>query len=430
MKNAAANAVLVVVSLLAGLVVVEMSYRYYVSSKYSHADFGYTLIDAHYRVEDVRRRQPGDGLYLKNVRVNYRTFDSGHNLLLHSVITTNRAGYRSGYEYGPISDNEYRIAVIGDSMTASLLNDYPWTDVLNRLLNDDEALKAAVGVDKFTVYNFGVAGAGFETMAQAYHDHGERFSPQLAILNFITPDILRNHLYIEPVDDLGLAPRRYRGVVGISAGDITAQVIVVCDTPELSLGGPGCSPSRVIFMDPRHTFDKKAVEKVKLNLSKQFIWSKLWGSTYPYALAAAMGEPFVMKDRSLPDILDLIVSKASAAVLGEEESLISAAAAIGAITARQKNLIIMHNPTSGELLAGVERPPLAARLDGVTDINFVYMGEHLPLNGGEDEIKKWFNLPHDSHFNNHGADVYGKAVYRVVRQRLIKGTATRGDRPN
>ena len=71
-------------------------------------------------------------------------------------MRTNNFGLVSQRDYRPEKKpREYRIALIGDSLTACVTNDVPWGDLLEDRLNADENLKKALGVHSFTVLNFG-----------------------------------------------------------------------------------------------------------------------------------------------------------------------------------------------------------------------------------------------------------------------------------
>jgi hypothetical protein len=398
---------------------VEFGYRTYLVQKFSHAKFNFTLVDGAYRIEDVKRRGPEDGLYLKNIVRHFRSFDQNHRVLYKSVVKTNSYGYRSGYEYSSPAAEELRIAVLGDSMTAGLKNDFPWTDVVQMRLDGDFALKERLGVARIRVMNFGVVGAGFETMTQVFWDHARRFDPHLVILNFITPDIFRNRMHIAPLDDLNLAPRIYRGLIDISTDDIKAKTAVICETPEFALGSPGCKPSTQIFVDGRHVFDRAGIKTVRLKLSSGFLWSKLWRSTYPYSISAAMGRPFVLDDRGFADIFRPLPSAEAPKPKLSEKAYSLAAAAIRRLRQTQKNLLILHDPTSGELLAGVARPDPAQRFAREAARPVCYMADFLPQGENPETIKSWFNLPHDGHYNNRGATVYGESVARLLMRLLM-----------
>jgi hypothetical protein len=422
MRRRLANSIIVAVIVIGLMVAIEFAYRFYLVDKYAHAQFGVTLVDRLFEIEDIRGRQAGDGLYLPNLMVRRRVFDADHRLLLESSIKTNAQGYRSAFDYAPPSAGEFRIAVLGDSLTAQHMSRSPWTDVVQRRLNADTGLAATVDAKRFAVYNFGVVGAGFDTFAQVYMDHARRFQPHLVLVNFITPDVMRHDLRVEPVENLGLGRRLYRGGVDVTVDSVAATALLACDAPDPELGRQGCSPSTVVRIDNRFAFDKEVIRRVKLNLSRQYTWSLLWRSTYGYALAAAMGQPFSAAHKSFADILSLFghrIAGGLAASPSIADSVARSAAAVARLSDSAAPLVFLHNPTSGELLAGVDRTPLAIELAAKSGVRVFYMAEALGERDDADSVRKWFNLPHDSHFSDRGVEVYGGAVYRVVRNLLL-----------
>ena len=53
------------------------------------------------------------------------------------------------------------------------------------------------------------------------------------------------------------------------------------------------------------------------------------------------------------------------------------------------------------------------------NIKVVRMEQYMPYEKGEEEWRHWYNLPHDGHWSNYGAQLYGEAVYRVIREKLL-----------
>ena len=55
------------------------------------------------------------------------------------------------------------------------------------------------------------------------------------------------------------------------------------------------------------------------------------------------------------------------------------------------------------------------------DLRIQNMLESLPVGtAGEDEIKKWYNLPHDAHPSDLGCQIYARAVHDKIRERLTE----------
>ena len=119
----------------------------------------------------------------------------------HSYWRTNSYGHVSPFEY-PTSKppGEYRIAVVGDSYTANILNNVRWTEVLEDLLNQSIEWREHVGGNTTRVINFGVDGFGMVQLAGMVRSHVVAFEPDLTIVNFTVDAILQRIHYraIEP----------------------------------------------------------------------------------------------------------------------------------------------------------------------------------------------------------------------------------------
>jgi len=114
----------------------------------------------------------------------------------HSYWRTNSYGHVSPFEY-PTSKppGEYRIAVVGDSYTANILNNVRWTEVLEDLLNQSIEWREHVGGNTTRVINFGVDGFGMVQLAGMVRSHVVAFEPDLTIVNFTVNAILQRIHY-------------------------------------------------------------------------------------------------------------------------------------------------------------------------------------------------------------------------------------------
>lgn len=411
------------------LIGVEYGYRSYAAFNHSTARFKIVLIDGLYHVEDAKKRTPDDGIYLPNRKVNRFGFDKDHTLLYHGTIETNAQGYRSIVDYPPPSgQRELRIAVLGDSMTASHLSDASWTDVALELLNNDRELLSRLNIDRIYIYNFGVMGAGFDTFAQVYFDHARRFDPDLVLVNFIEADFFRKELRIEAVTDIGLGEPLFRGTVDISTHKIDADAVIVCTSQPVVLGRRDCKPEFLIKMDRQHFLDRKGVRDVKRQMSKKFIWAQLLRSTFPYSIAAALGEKFYLRNQNFFDVFPIIIREiatnsdwANRPNPNEDDLIARSSLALQKIQETAPNLVLIYNPLSEELLKGVLRSRLGQQLADRASLPIIHMAEALPDISNHANVRSWFHLPHDGHFNNEGIFAYGGAVYRVVRELLLSG---------
>src|SRR5262249_6049231 len=119
----------------------------------------------------------------------------------YSHWRTNRHGHVSQFDY-PLRKppGEYRIAVVGDSLTANITNNVRWTELVEQTLNTSPQWRAAVAGQITRVINFGVDGF---VMVQfgALVGHPDRdFNPDLLVINVNREDTLRRLRYRNPPD--------------------------------------------------------------------------------------------------------------------------------------------------------------------------------------------------------------------------------------
>jgi hypothetical protein len=114
--------------------------------------------------------------------------------ILNFSVRTNNVGLLSEHDYVVERDPsrpEYRIAVIGDSMTGTSTATYQWVDTVQELLNSSAVLREKVGGKTIIVYNLGWIGAGFNTFWQEYDRSARYFTPDLVVVNYIDIDLER-----------------------------------------------------------------------------------------------------------------------------------------------------------------------------------------------------------------------------------------------
>jgi GDSL-like Lipase/Acylhydrolase len=178
--------------LVLGNIVMEMGYRLY---QY------WALPRALFEIVD---RQKSSGptstdQFMFDANVGYRytpNFDGQRGHPWFSHWRTNRHGHVSQFEYPTRKPpGEYRIAVVGDSMTANITNNVRWTEVLEERLNESPRWRTSLG-ERFTrVINFGLDGTGMVQFGALVRHHVMSFEPDLVVVNFISDSFLRRLRY-------------------------------------------------------------------------------------------------------------------------------------------------------------------------------------------------------------------------------------------
>ena len=191
--------VIIALSILAAVTAFEVYHRYKLY-KMIQINSNYLWLQTH-----TLTRSPVDDFFARLTEENPRglfkintTFDvtvihPTHGTLNFSV-RSNNVGFLSDrtyqFERNP-SHPEYRIVVLGDSMTGPTTSTYQWVDTIEDLLNGNRELRDQVGGKEFRVYNLGWVGAGFQTFWKAYQKSGQYFSPDMVVVNFIEIDFNR-----------------------------------------------------------------------------------------------------------------------------------------------------------------------------------------------------------------------------------------------
>jgi GDSL-like Lipase/Acylhydrolase len=402
-----------VVSVLVACLAVEFGYRCYLDHKYASSGYGVTIVDA-----DIHA--PTTGYMTPNLDFHWRMFDASHALVHEAHVKTNAQGFISAKDY-PIekSAKEFRIALIGDSFTACITNDFPWGDALEDELNRDEGFKKKVNADVVRVMNFGTPGAGFHFFARNYVRYAQRFSPDLVVVNYIEDDFPRegDMNLVDDLDALAAAaepPMAYARVqsarirvLGNYSEELVRQYGDPFRIPGLALS------SFFVIEDDRVAFDKAAMDSIKSELAERYFRPRLWHTWRSHALSRLLGRRFQLEPQG---------AAFPPASPGIEARVVHAAQGIRAIQKRNARLLVLRNPVYTDLSGKPDlkyTEPLEAALN---DIEVVRMEAYLPVARGADDIYKWFNLPSDGHWSNYGAKLYSAAVHQALAERMPAAT--------
>ena len=198
-------AIIISISLLIGFLSFEVYHRYVLYNKIlKMVDNGVLWIQnqtlTRNDFDDYFGRKTVEipkGLFKINTTFNIAVNHPAQGTLNFSV-RTNNLGFLSDrtYQFERDPQNpEYRIVMLGDSMTGPTTSTYQWVDTVEDLLNTSQSLKKSVGGKTFRVYNLGWVAAGFQTFWKAYEKAGQYFSPDLIVVNYIEIDFPRTDLH-------------------------------------------------------------------------------------------------------------------------------------------------------------------------------------------------------------------------------------------
>ena len=258
---------------------------------------------------DRKVRMDPEGFYFK---VN-ETFATGlvatNGHIQEYVVRTNSLGYLSDRPYRVDRDSaapEYRIAVLGDSMTGTTTMSRQWVDTLEDLLNDSAVLRKAVGGKTFKTINLGWPGAGFEAFLKAYLEKAKKFSPDMVIINFIELDFVRTTAgpHMTDTDEaVAIAERCLRQIVRDHGNVLVSLVPMYGEMfPALSTRMPVLTEQLQKRVAPLEVIDLRKLMPIQVGAESAKQWynfpndshmSDLGGELYARAMASAISERLV-----------------------------------------------------------------------------------------------------------------------------------------
>jgi hypothetical protein len=394
---------LVAVSVIVTYCVLDIAYRIY---QYE------TLPDRLFRIGEVLLLNHAQGrvIFDEHAGFRYAPHIEGHDgPPFNGHWRTNSYGHVSDVEYPRHKPpGEYRIAVIGDSMTANTENNVRWTEVVERRLNAAPEWRAFVGGRSTRVINFGVHMMGIVQFAAMARYHVVDFDPDLIIVNFISDDIRR----------------------------------------------------RLIFLVPP-TVTPDTDETLRLYIKTNILYQIRWFRFYPELLAATIGGHLNMRCL-LPLDERLIWAQSLNNIFTETSEAISASAdairdMLALAHARKRPIVFLQQPQVDELeemdvphekwlveavqkvvpefKVGDMQPRMAALLDGrrlkdrpdlagMTRDAIIRLPDARKL-----EVYRWFYLPDDWHYTDYGTTLYGGQVAAHLIEQSRLGFHDGDDRP-
>jgi hypothetical protein len=404
MKQPFGGIIKAIAALLVIYVISEAAYRLYLHHRLEH-DFGqYGRYGCSTTEAPLYVFDPDTGYsYRPNAKLHLRLYDQENNLVRENNVIVNNSGHLSlSDDFIEKPKSEFRIAVLGDSFSATTPSDVTWPTLLQRYLNQEEALKKLTGKMTFTVINFGLDGTGIVQWPTVYKYKARAFNPDLIIVNFTGTDMYRRFLY--------------RKTVSMANGD---QAVITCSSLPASLrNNNDCVNAYLFVLDPSKTDYKSEIGLLKKEMFDHLVGRLPWFFPYPELLASVLNGRFGLHPRLQ------LKGGPTPNVETPTEALAASQTALRAIAAEHPAVIILYHPMVQECLARQVPQDVKELMARVSDLKIENMLDFLPLTSGQDEIKKWYNLPHDQHPSDYGAGIYARAVEGRVLDYLSHPKAT------
>ena len=268
--NLFTTVLLVVVSALLGYLALEVGYRvlnyHAIKTRIVAAAFA-----------QFPRVEGGDAIFNKSTGYRFRS-----NITVERrdgpfpiFWKTNRYGHIARSDY-PVEKpaGEFRIGLVGDSMTANITNTIRWGDVLEDTLNASPEWRTAIGNRTTRVINFGLAGIGTVHFANVVDEMVMPFGVDLLIVNVVYPDVARRPFYRGSSAPLGPAEFE-RAILALSIdkmpwSEVYPEVIAVVMGRWLGLE-PRLTFTRaaVLLNEPRHYSDPEEAARLSAESALQ-----------------------------------------------------------------------------------------------------------------------------------------------------------------
>jgi tetratricopeptide (TPR) repeat protein len=396
---------------------IEAGYRIYLF--YTYAVVGnYPIVTIDARQPRLDFDAPGNvfGPFPVGALYNAVYYDDKNEIVYRNKIHANNLGWSSRYDYSLAKmPGEYRIAVLGGSTTAAFTNEFAWTDVLQDRLNSDRELLTALDVEKFSVLNIGINGAGMSTLGVTENKIASQFSPDLTVVNFSIENVFLVEAPAEPepaaTQSKSPAGPDFELVNGV-------EIRLFCPQAPISLSNPSCVVSPLWYVPSGRERSGAEIAEIKRTVARRRLLYTVLLSPRPLALLEILGHPVIPR------------AKASESAFNAQQraQLKSALSAFQSIHQLHPHLLLTLNPHIWHA-----QPPVSFQIDELMaqvkgdGFDIVRMSEHMPAQLTSGEAKSWYMF--NGHWSDNGAAIYGGALARLIRQRLLaeRGLAQSGD---
>ena len=401
------NVIIALVSLSLSLVAAETGFRYYKYKIAPDSTSGMVVVN-------YERGPHSQGEYYSfadNLAFQFKADDAYNNW-----------AFRFPQDYSDDKQpGEYRIAVLGDSYTENITNDFSWVSVFAHAVEQDQVLKNALGVRRITVANFANSSSGVIFMATQLEQIRKLYKPDLAIFAFIDEDLNRMNDGRSSIHWRTIVPKNH-------AFSSVNEVIDAVSPPKHNLmsvtGAPGFKlellgngVSRMVYCDEKgdgFISDKTTLSIVHDAMVKQRVYSGrilIWDE---------------VKKIIAPYFTDPVEQETEARK--EYYAAFEKAVEIGRASA--PHVLFVNLPAFYEIVDQWSRtkPPRSFVywpdfFQRRSDVPLISLYDHLPKAASYEQRYGWFDLPWDGHPSNAGAELYGTVTADLVT-RYLEGDKT------
>jgi hypothetical protein len=363
----------------------------------AYTSFGFSYTEAPLFILDEQTGYT----YNPNSQLRWRYYNESDQVTMESEVKINNLGMLSTNDViVDKPDLEFRIACLGDSFTATPSNKVQWPAALEEFLDQDDALKQAIGKTAFRTLNLALDGTGLDQILTVYEHKAKPLSPDMVIINFTS-----NSPYYKFV---------YRDTIKMDSALGEYWITVASPSLPVTLENPGCLYSKVIVADADLIRDPQKLTAIKREIYDRMVDKLPWYSPYPDLAVSLLGGRFGLNSR-----LESTWTKTVENFSTQEEAITNSLAVLRNLASLHPNVLILNPPLVQECHAGEPRPVIREMIARAADLEIETMIEHMPLEASEEEINGWYNLPHDQHPSDAGYSLYAQKVHERIRARLM-----------
>ena len=360
----------------------------------------------------------GNNDYIKNIEFKRWVFDTAHDLGHESKVKTNNYGFISEYKFNRLkNNNEFRVAIIGDSLTASITSDIRWVDELQKLTNENSYLKNKNS--QVTFYNFGSSGSGFRDFIRSYCIIKEYFSPDLIVTNFISDDAYRIRDSYEAVklnstnincEEIISNYKKYRESKKENVSEVSDDINVfsICDK---EIEPKDCRKNIILVADERVVFSKERM----IDIRKNFFQKKALDLFYDVKTIFLV--EWLKSNLSIQKIISNYYNNRNIRTADKKIALKNAKDYVDFLEKRSDKHILFLNPVHSELV-NKQLPEFVHHFFSYLDKKeikyFNLLPEVLDMKNEYKDFERLFNIPHDGHFSDYGSKIYAKIIYKIM----------------
>lgn len=329
--------------------------------------------------------------YVGPQTARFHWWGEGPALIRSNTVHLNANGHVSSREDSPEKPkNEFRIAVLGDSLSACIHNELPWPDALEDILNRE--FRPRVNGKKIKVVNFSRDGIGVAQFPKILEEEVRPYHPDMILVNFITADIYRRFFW--------------RMEVPVNAG---ANAVMSCVSLPATLENPECQFANNLSIREGHDSEER-VNAVAREVVRMEANRKPWWTPYPQLLA-----------HLLPEVTATVFgpnpwNPRNATIEDRAEMVETSALAIKEMARKFPDAKFLLLPVYWEIVAGAI-PKLAGEVMRASlPVEVTPMVAYMPQNPSRETVDRWTHFPSDMHFSDEGALVYARSVKNYLEE--------------